>query len=577
MKLHCFAVMGLAVPCAFMLNSCTDDDYDLSDLDKTAQIPVKDLTVPVNMDEIVLSDIIDIKPGDRIQIIDGRYAVVEENTFDSDPIEVDPVTLTSPVLESSRKNLPMSEAKALLAAGQPVALPLGGDESVYDLTASDVSSYIVNVTEVGCDLKITISLSLNGFGNALKSMTIRNVILGIPKGLGNISGNGTYKPATGEFQVKDSKVNGNRATIEISATRLDFIKCGAVYDAEKHTMRFADKLRVISGEAVLSPSDFALTDFSSLPSYCTYQTDFDLSRIAINSFSGQIRYDLSSFNIPNVDLSDLPDILSQEETDIKLVNPCLYLSLENPMSTHSLYATTGLEIIANRDGEASKTYPLPAPFTVTSSPQSKYCLSPIRPAEYLPDFVGADHVAYPMLGQIFSGNGLPKSLDINLLNPELPIQDVKNFALGRSYGSVHGSYYFYAPLELGAGSRIVYSDVLDGWDSEDLEKVTISTLHVTASVTTDVPVSMKFNAYPIDKDGNQIDNVTIEGGYVDANAAGQELDITITGSVTGLAGIRFTAEAAPKAEEDASALRPDMNIKLSNIRATVSGYYLTTL
>lgn len=577
MKSLYLSVLGIAVPCMYALTGCTDDDYDLSNLDKTAQIPVNDLTVPVNIDEIHLSDIIDVKPGDRVQIVDGRYAVVEENTFNSDPIKVDDVTLSSPALESSSRNISLDGAAALLAAGQPLSLPLGSEESSYDLTASDVSSYIVSVKEVECDLKITISLSLNGFNNRLKSMSLRNIVLGIPKGLGNVTGNGHYSPESGEFRVTDSRISGTKAEIEITAGKLDFIKCGAVYNAAAHTMKFADKLKVISGEAVITASDFTTSDFSTLPSYCTYRTDFDLSRIYITGFSGRMRYDLTSFDIPRVDLTDLPDVLSQAGTDIRLVNPCLYLRIENPVSSYSLHAVTGFEIKALREGQPTQSYSLPAPFTVTSAPESKYCLSPVKPSEYLTAFANSQHVPFPTLGNIFSGDGLPRSLDISLINPELPEQDVTGFKLGQTLGSVHGSYYFFAPIELGDGSQIKYTDVIDGWSSEDLDKVTISKLHVTASVSTDVPVSLKFSAYPIDKDGNQINDVEIEGGYVDANAVDQQLDINITGSVTGLAGIRFTAVAAPKPGEDASALRPGMNIKLAKIRATVSGYYLTTL
>lgn len=37
---------------------CTDSDYDLSDIDTTAQFNVNNLVIPVNLSDIVLSDII---------------------------------------------------------------------------------------------------------------------------------------------------------------------------------------------------------------------------------------------------------------------------------------------------------------------------------------------------------------------------------------------------------------------------------------------------------------------------------------------------------------------------------------
>jgi len=72
--------------------SCVDDNYDLSDIDTTTRVTVDNLTVPMNMDPLVLSDIISIDEDSKIQAvtIDGKefYALSQKGEFNSDPLYV---------------------------------------------------------------------------------------------------------------------------------------------------------------------------------------------------------------------------------------------------------------------------------------------------------------------------------------------------------------------------------------------------------------------------------------------------------------------------------------------------------
>lgn len=60
-----------------------DENYDLNNIDKTVQVKVNDLVIPLNIDKITLENVIDT--SDDIQIEDGVYAYVSDGTFDSDP------------------------------------------------------------------------------------------------------------------------------------------------------------------------------------------------------------------------------------------------------------------------------------------------------------------------------------------------------------------------------------------------------------------------------------------------------------------------------------------------------------
>lgn len=66
----------LVISAIMPMTSCVDDKYDLSDIESTARIEVKDLMVPINLDVISLENIIEIEEGKAVEIVDGQYAIV---------------------------------------------------------------------------------------------------------------------------------------------------------------------------------------------------------------------------------------------------------------------------------------------------------------------------------------------------------------------------------------------------------------------------------------------------------------------------------------------------------------------
>ena len=182
-------------------------------------------------------------------------------------------------------------------------------------------------------------------------------------------------------------------------------------------------------------------------------------------------------------------------------------------------------------------------------------------------------MAFSSLGNILSGNGLPSSIDISLVNPCIPEQEVENVEIGVDMGKVKGRYVFFSPLALADESIIVYSDVLDGWNSEDLDALTVSELEIKTDITSDLPINLNLVGYPIDKYGDVINNVKVEGAVIPANAKGHVVRIFITGAVKHLDGIRF--EATATSDGSGTSLKPSQRISLRNLKVKVSGNYTT--
>lgn len=561
---------------AIAVTGCIDDKYDLSDIDTTVKVNVDNLTVPVNIDEITLKSIFDLKDDSKIKEIDGVYAFVEDGTFDSKEVRIDAIHVASPNIKPTTAEIHLpANLPAVSLDGKELTFDVGGESTDFTASTSNVSSSIVALNHAGTTFSLDIVIAVNGLEGKVGTTRLRGLEMQLPRGLEIAEANGRYDAQTGVFTVGDVTSAGSSVKLTFNVTGIDFNKAGVTYDYARHYMSFSDRLSLKKAVLVFQPSDI-LVPLNQLPSSFKLVTSFNMSDININSFSGRVKYDIDGFNISDVNLTDLPDVLTQAGTDIRIANPQIYVSLTNPVNRYALKAQTGLTITSYRDNQVAGSYSLDAPgvFNVEGVPgvlDYNYYLSPSTVTTLYPGYPDARHVGYSSLSNVLSGDGIPTRLSINFDNPCIPEQNVNDISLGTSLGVVKGKYTFFAPLQLGAGSTVVYTDCMDGWSSEDLDYVTIQTLEVNMNVTTNVPIALRLTGYPVDKDGKQIGNVEIDGADINANADNQPVKLRITGEVKGIDGIRFTARA--EAAADGKALAPGMTIKLSNVRPVVNGYY----
>ena len=497
-------------------------------------------------------------------------AVVESGDFSTDEVKINRIELAAPYIAPNNKTIPVDIPSGVTVTD--VTLPLTTPETSFSYHNNEVSDFIVSIDEVGTKFTFNIKMSFKELDNVISGGTITDLKLHIPSGLVLVNPEGTYNDVTGEYSLPTKTMTGATLNIAIEADAINAAKAGIKYDYASHTVDFGGQVSILDGELNIKASD--IKNLSSLPKSVTLRSEYTMSRISVTSFSGWMDYKIDDSSFSDIDLSDLPDFLSQSGTDIRISNPQIYLNITNPLYTYSLYAETDLRITSTgRDG-VKTNYQLDQPFKVQgnpSTPAMNYCLSPTVPSKWYGNYTDCTPVAFTSLSDILSGNGIPRKLSVDLINPVVPRQKVTNLKLGESLGKVHGSYTFFAPLNLKAGSSIVYSDREDGWSSEDLDAVTISALEVNVNVTTNIPLKVNLTGYPIDKKGNRINNVDILGGEVNANADHQAVRLYITGEIKELDGIEFVATAI--AADSSVALNPDMTITLTDLKAKVSGVY----
>lgn len=546
-----------------------DNNYDLDNIDKTVRIAVNDLVIPINIDEIKLDNVIETSKD--VQIVDGAYAYVTEGTFDSDPEKFDPINAEVNNLAPNQLKL-VSNGMSLDYFVDAPAL------SDYNFKSEDVTDNVAELTRIYGDVTLNVTLRLASLKSKYSELVISNAKLQLPPmcKVERMNYPGTYDSASGIASLEPITVNPVAdITFTVNASSVGV----AAGEFANHTLSMEGKIGFIEGDFKLTSAAAATPDFQPID----VEVEYSVPGFIARAIDGSVQYNIDGFDIPKVNLNDLPDFLAQKGTDLRLANPMLYLQVNNPMRESNVYATTGIELEALRNGGTSKKVALDSPtFDIgKGNPMQgenyNYCLSPKAPANADPAFANAEHVGFSQLGNLLSGDGLPNSININLVNPEVPLQAVNHFDL-RGFDGIQGKYKFIAPFQLDGGSVICYSKTDKGWDSEDLEKLTVKTMEISLNVTTDVPMAVNITGYPLDKNGNRISGVSIKGAEIPALAKNHDVRIFIEcpgEGFSGLDGIEFTATAT--AVDNGTPLSPDMTIVLSNVRPKVGGYYETTL
>lgn len=630
MRIKSLAFLLLPTVATLSFFSCINDDYDLSDIDTTVGVKVNDLTIPLNLDEVTLKSVLDLGDDSQVKELNGEYAVVENGEFSSDEIDIPSFTIKAPVIDPIKETLPsflhITEDEILGMVGAPGAKKINVDimgveqeveiddelklisfdikdaKSEFKIEADDIDKAIVNIDTIGAVAKIRISLGFDGLEDFVEAFELENLVVQLPKGLNaKVTDGGDYDVKTGILKF-DRLVSdkGMEADIVIEINDIYAEKAGA--KLENGNFSFENELWAKGTLAVYARNlkdNVNILDLIKVESVA-YECGltFPDGNIKITTFTGDIQYEVDGINVDPVSMKDIPDLLSQSGTDVKLVNPQIYVELNNPVyDKYQVFATTSLELVPNPNATGDQ-------FKVdvkVDAPMNQFCLSPNKPDNYYKnqgnglldvDFTGAEYIPFENLGNILSGDGLPESIDINVVDPKIPAQHVKSFELGQKLGAVKGTYVFYAPLALAEGSVIKYSDTFDEWNDEDLDALEISKVKLVADMDSDIPFELEVKAYPIDKAGNKImDNGKVVEGkayMIDANGnpmnvipamANGPIVIEINGTVRHLDGIILDAEIHGKddVESQGNALKPGQHIKLNNIKFTVSGEYVNEL
>lgn len=624
MKRNYYVALPLA---AFMLTiGCKDSNYDLSDIDTTSKVIVKDLVVPVNLAPVKLSSIIEIddESSDKSffeEEIDGQkyYVFRTSGDFNGD-VKIESFSVSPEPIESNTVNIdlkdvlptPLNRKKAKEGVQiEPLEYHIKYQESSFKYTVSDISSSIETVKSIQTpEVSLSLTLNLpNSMMKDLSSIYLTDVVLTFPDNLymndsktpaevfiDGKKGFASYNPADGTV-----KMNGNTSyeisskgifKIEVKAQELSVKGQGSNPEEglkiNGGEFDYNGKIAVNSGVLIMTPKPNTIPE-----SHFEAGVDYDLSSFTIDNFSGKIDYKLDDLAFDDLKLNNLPDFLNQSGTSISIADPQLYISLNNPCAPYDLEAKTGLTIIPKRDGVAEEGYImndiLKVPYNKGEGPFN-YVInrSGKTPSNIVDDY--ANPIPTPLefrkLGEILSGDGIPTTLEIKFENPDASVFGFANkFPLqpkNATQNIVHpvkGNYEFRAPLALSDGSVIGYSDTTKDWDSDELKDLHINLLEISADALSEIPLEVELSAKLRNSNGDFIgkcEPITLEA------SSSSPILLKITPDtekgeeeLTDINGIEYSITARSNTPADETpTLSPDMSITLDNLKARINGYYL---
>lgn len=564
----------LSLTAVTMMTGCVDDKYDLSDIDTTSRFTVDNLTVPVNLSEIKLKNVVDLDDNDLIEkvVIDGRecYSIVKTGNIERTEFSIDKVNVTVPKINPSFINVGLGGLPVPPGTYVPVEV-----EHSLDVPASDMVNYSFNMNNVPealiwlkdikttpINVKVTLSIpdALLGTNN---EFSFQDLKLRLPQDLMGVSGVSSYDPKTGDVTISNLTVGSDgKAAINVVANGLDLGENGKVID---NKLAINGKVGVLGGKLNIKIKGITLPDDLNIG------VDYEVSPFTIESFSGKVDYKMDDIKINPISLSDLPDFLDSPETNLIIANPQILVNILNPVSKYGLKGNGKIILVSNFKDGKKITHPSDN-FTLEGDNTSLAFCTPKQ---------GYTPVGFDSLRDVLTnGNsGLPESIDVNIQDIRFE-GDVVDFPLG-NLGSASGDYEFNAPLGFGTGSKVIYESTEDGWGSEDLYKVNINKIHLTATCTTNLPVTVQLNVTPVDRYGNEIP-VDEQSSLFEMPALSKdhpvELNIkSINGPIKNLDGVKFKATVTQDSENTqyTQAIGPDLSIILKDIKVTVDGYYET--
>ncbi|MDE7117941.1 MAG: hypothetical protein K2O61_04775, partial [Bacteroidaceae bacterium] len=466
-------LMGGVVCALVTASSCMDNAYDLSDIDTTVRLNVKELTIPVNLDVITFDQVFDINEDSEVKVEQDEngntiYAARIKGDFKSDDIKVNKFIAHSPEIQPIHEELGLTNAPSILKTSSTTRIEIPAITFHYPIPnmlthvstqSEDVDKSIKDIETLGVSTSLNVDMQIDkSLANLMDNIKVEDLQVQCPKGLQITLQNheGAYNSENGVLTIQEISPDKNgKIQLKMKVTAISFEKgkssaefhAGTGKDG-KGVFTFKDDIGVISGSINIYANDINIDQ--QPPTSIVFSVSPTMTDIQVEQFTGRIEYAVEQFNIDPIELNDLPDLINQEGTSIKLANPQLYLSMSNPLKDYLTYlpVSAGFELVAERNRDkATYTSDLT---TDPTNRDNQYVLSPNNPSKKQDGYTDAQYVQFTGLSNILDVNnqGIPSTIKVNVTNPLINETEIKDFQLGTSLKGVSGDYLFYAPLQL---------------------------------------------------------------------------------------------------------------------------------
>lgn len=502
-----FLILGTAAVVGF--SGCTDNDYDLSEIDSTIGIGGDGLEIPSLSTEIIsLKDVLELEANGSVveDEVSGDY-VFRQSGADVAPVHpfIDKITVAEQNSVSNDLELTFSSASgsrrrsATRAGGQSVvadgwiqAFTYEGNkpEEVVDLYEAEVSSKVTLDIDFS-DVKSVVSKFYQIEVDMPAFMTIANV---------NCGGY-AFEQSGSKLTLKNVYTSSNM-TITADITSLNFKEKDTSYGS----------LSISGGKVKMEGKVHVTAVASSFNSGAgttgrKISSVMNMSKFVVNAATGKFNPEIALSDLGNIKVSGIPDFLQGGNVVVDLYNPQIKLTVTSDMDVPG---TLNGVIKSFKNGQLLATVNVDN-IPIDANKTSTICIC--RRSEGVSGF---DHVlTNPNLSKLIET--IPDNITFSA-NASADQTNNYRFELGHNY-TVQPAYSVDAPIAFGENASIEYRDTLDGWNDniKDFELAEGAYVNMDASIKSCVPAYMTVSAVPVDVNGNAI--------------SADELSVEVTGSV----------------------------------------------
>lgn len=501
---HHLLPSALLVAGFLTLTGCTNNDYDLNNVDATMGFGSESLVIPnSSTKEILLKDVLDLKEGGCV-VTDaaGNYLFqlaggdVEAAYPNISPIILDVTNVFDG--DISLSNAASTGAKARRAPGSSLHLASpkvmmfeyhGNDKAVKSLNEAKI-----NENENGTE--ISIRLDFSNISTAVSNIESATLTLPAYLSISQVNGNSNGVPTHNGSKVTITNISTARPLeLSLKTQKLDFTN-----NQNDH------------GRLSINNGAIDLTGYFSIAMQCnvtgampdnpTIKAKIGVAdrTITMNSATGIFDPKINLNSLGEVDVTGLPDFLDDDDVVADLDNPQILLTVNNDMD---VAATVSATVISTKEGRELARVTLPE-MSVAKNGLSKICICRQKTSELTQQYGEANVYAVSNLSTLI--NRIPDHIKIVDVNAHAK-PEVATIVFGKEY-HVKPSYEVNAPLAFGEKANIVYEDSFTGWN-DDIDKLDLAEgtyIEVTANVENKVPAYLTVKAYPVDAQGNKIED-----------------------------------------------------------------------
>lgn len=561
------AVVGVCALGLIGLNSCqVDDAYDLDkEIDKTITVG-GDLTIPgSNTDNMMLKDLLEIEDGSAVVTDEeGNYILQQAGSSNSTEIDIPGVTISTAGGFSGVEVDGVSNP-----GGSNITIPdntsIGIDENIaIDINSDGITSVLKELVSANTNCvgtKVVVRLSKTGYADISAKMSDFKVEF--PEFMTIETQDENWEVTEGRILTLKNEGSSFSESVEIpvNITKIDFEKNGAEYI---YNSNVKDNNVISLNGGIVLKGDIALEGSMGSGASVSLKIDVESESIDVNKVTAVVDPEVD-IEIDDMNITDIPDFLNDENVAIELTDPRLFFTVTNPSPIEVKFGAVLTPVKTGMDNLESvqiKDITIPAGC-------SNYVICIHQNAGMDGDIQADSKVVVENLNSII--RNIPEKIQVSNVEVKLP-EEAISIETGKHY-DLATAYEVKTPLMFSEGTEIVYTETMDGWGS-DLEDIEFNTVEATMTVDNQLPLGVEMDAVAVDNAGNALSNVNVDINMDIKAGTTSDVKFTVSttdGSIKGLDGLKLTVTATGSENTSNVNLNENQYIKITDLKLKLKG------